>query len=237
MAPFLNGDSVDGHTPNSDLTPVRPVVNDTAVNGQTPHGTFGFFTNEITSRGDLTNGHSPNDAAHSSAGVGGGNPIAICGMAVRLPGGIMTPQQMWEFLMAKGDARTRVPETRYNVSAYHSKTPKPGSVITEYGCFLDESVDLGALDTSFFHMPRSEVERADPQQRLMLEVARECFEDAGITNWRGRTIGCYMGSFGEDWVEMFAKEPQQWGMHRIVGYGDFALSNRVSYEMDLQGPR
>ncbi|KAI1126023.1 putative polyketide synthase [Nemania abortiva] len=163
-------------------------------------------------------------------------PIAICGMALRLPGGLASPKELWEFLLAKGDARGRVPSSRYNVSSYYSPTGKPGSVATEYGYFLDETVDLGALDTSFFSMTRSEVERADPQQRLLLEVARECFEDAGVTDWRGKKIGCYVGSFGEDWVEMFAKESQQYGIHRVVGTGDFALSNRLSYEMDLQGP-
>lgn len=71
----------------------------------------------------------------------------------------------------------------------------------------------------------------------MLEVARECFEDAGETAGRGKRTGCYMGSLGEDWCEMFARETQNWGPYRYTGYGDFALFNRVFYEMDLQGPR
>lgn len=58
---------------------------------------------------------------------------------------------------------------------------------------------------SFFTMTRTEAERADPQQRLMLEVAREAFEDAGVTNWRGRTIGTYIGNFGEDWLKMLGR--------------------------------
>lgn len=164
-------------------------------------------------------------------------PMAICGMALRLPGGLRTPQQLWEFLMSKGDARTRVPENRYNVSAFHSTTGKHASIATEYGYFLDESMDIGALDTSFFSMTRTEIERADPQQRLLLEVARECFDDAGVTNWRGKPIGCFVGSFGEDWLDLFSKETQPWGMYRVTGAGDFMLSNRLSYEMDLRGPR
>ena len=180
------------------------------------------------------NGRPTNGVASASTGD---CPIAICGMALRLPGGLRTPQQLWDFLLAKGDARTRVPESRYNVSAFHSPSGKPGTVKTEYGYFLDESMDLRSLDTSFFTMTRAELERTDPHQRQMLEVVRECMEDAGEVNWRGRRIGCYMGSFGEDWCEMFAKETQQYGMYRVSGYGDFMLSNRVSYEMDLQGPR
>ncbi|KAK6196627.1 hypothetical protein LQW54_011367 [Pestalotiopsis sp. IQ-011] len=175
-------------------------------------------------------GASPSQVAH------GAMPIAICGIGLRLPGGLAAPEQLWEFLIDKGNARCRVPESRYNVSAYYSASGKAGTVATEYGYFLHESVDLGALDTSFFTMARSEVEQADPQQRLMLEVARECFEDAGITGWRGRKIGCYVGNFGEDWSDMVGKETQPRGQYRIQGIGDYIVSNRISYEMDLQGP-
>ncbi|CAG7923142.1 unnamed protein product [Penicillium olsonii] len=163
-------------------------------------------------------------------------PIAICGMSVRLPGGIHSPQQLWDFLVSKGDARGLVPKSRYNISAHYSERPKPGTVRAEYGYFLDESVDISTVDTSFFNMSKAEVERTDPQQRQMLEVARECMEDAGETDWSGRPIGCYMGSFGEDWVELFAKDDQQYGLYRVNGYGDFMLPNRVSYEMNLMGP-
>lgn len=162
-------------------------------------------------------------------------PIAICGMAVRLPAGLKTPQQLWEFLLAGGDARSKVPESRYNISSFYDPSGKPGTTLTEYGYFLDD--DLSNLDTSFWSMARKEVERVDPQQRLLLEVTREAFEDAGETGWRGKKIGCYVGTLNEDWSEMFARETQNWDMYRITGYGDFCLSNRISYEMDLQGPR
>lgn len=198
--------------------------------------------NGLNGHGPSTNGVgagnplSHNQSQISNASSGGMIPIAICGMACRLPGGLESPQDLWEFVLAKKNARSRVPESQYNISSYYSATPKPGTISTEYGCFLGESVDLGALDTSFFTLPRTEVERADPQQRIMLGVSRECFEDAGVTDWKGKTIGCYIGNFGENWVEMFAKEPQQWGMHRIVGTGDFVISNRLSYEFDIRGP-
>ncbi|KAK8115461.1 Acyl transferase/acyl hydrolase/lysophospholipase [Apiospora sp. TS-2023a] len=180
-------------------------------------------------RDDKPNGHDPAKAPN-------GSPIAICGMALRLPGGLSTPKELWNFLLAKGDARTRVPESRYRASSFYSDRAKPTTIATQYGYFLDESVDIGALDASFFSMSRTEVERADPQQRLMLEIAREAFEDAGVTQWRGKSIGCYVGSFGEDWLDLNAKETQPWGMFRVTGQGDFMLSNRISYEMDLQGP-
>jgi acyl transferase domain-containing protein len=162
-------------------------------------------------------------------------PIAICGMACRLPGGISSPSQLWDFLLNKQDARSRVPSSRYNVDAFYSATEKPGTVKTQHGYFLDE--DLAAFDGSMFSMSPMELARCDPQQRLMLEVARECVEEAGETDLRGKEVGVYIGNFGEDWHDMLEKDSQQYGVYRLVGAGDFALANRVSYEMDLRGPR
>ncbi|KAF4625552.1 hypothetical protein G7Y89_g12616 [Cudoniella acicularis] len=161
-------------------------------------------------------------------------PVAICGMACRLPGGIRSPQELWDFLLSKGDARTRVPQARLNIDAYYSPTDKPGTVKTQHGYFLDE--DLAAFDASLFAISPAEIEHCDPQQMQMLEVARECIEDAGETSWRGRKVGVYMGNYGEDWAEMCNKEPQQYDFHNVIGMADFTLANCVSYEMDLRGP-
>lgn len=164
------------------------------------------------------------------------SPVAVCGMACRLPGGISSPPELWDFLMAKQDARTRVPPTRFNIDAYHTTVKKPGMTVAEHGYFLDETNDLGALDTSFFSMPKVEVERLDPQQRLLLEVSREALEDAGEVNWRGRDIGAYVGSFAQDWYDLTFSEPQRYGMYQVSGTHDFMLANRLSYELDLHGP-
>ncbi|KAF5228431.1 hypothetical protein FAUST_11078 [Fusarium austroamericanum] len=192
-------------------------------------------TSKVSVTGHESNGHGLNGSSSQQV-YPRQELMAVCGMACRLPGDLASADELWEFLVAKKDARSRVPSSRYNVSAYYSPTPKPGTVATEYGNFLGDSVELGALDTSVFPLKRTELERADPQQRLMMEVAREAFEDAGITNWKGKPIGCYIGNYGEDWSEMFSKEPQEYGLHRITGTGDFALSNRLSYEFDITGP-
>jgi acyl transferase domain-containing protein len=164
-------------------------------------------------------------------------PIAICGMACRLPGNIHNTQDLWHFLMSKSDARSVVPPTRYNISGYYSSIKKPGAAISEYGYFLDESVDLSALDTSFFSMSRGEAEQLDPQQRLLLEVARECLDDSGEVAWKGKGVGVYVGSFGNDWYDVTQTESQRYGIYQVSTTHDFALSNRLSYEMDLRGPR
>ncbi|TPX08256.1 uncharacterized protein E0L32_001848 [Thyridium curvatum] len=163
------------------------------------------------------------------------DPIAICGMALRLPGGIATPDQFWEFLVNKRDARSLIPDSRFKAGSFYSKSGKTGHLRTQHGYFLDDSM-LGTLDTTFFSMSRPEVERLDPQQRLLLEITRECFDSAGETAYRGRAIGTYIGSFGEDWQEIMSKDEEVVGQFKITGYGDFVLSNRLAYEYDLRGP-
>ena len=85
-------------------------------------------------------------------------------------------------------------------------------------------------------MPKLEAERLDPQQRQLLEIARECFESAGEVEYHGASIGCFVGNFGEDWYEMFTKEEQRHGSYRVTAFSDLALSNRISYMLDLKGP-
>ena len=226
MAPIaleVNGNSVSGNSVDSPRT---------KANFADHHSTDGHSSNKVPEYGHMGNENKFNGVGHVQQDF---TPIAICGMACRLPGGIKSPSQLWEFLVAKGDAKTRVPESRYNVDAYLSDTDKPGTVKCPYGYFLDE--DLSNLDASFFTMSPKELERCDPQQRQMLEISREAIEDAGETDWRGQKIGVYTGSFGEDWFDMLQKDPQQYDAYRVTGYADFNLATRVSYEMNLQGPR
>ncbi|KAK8011011.1 hypothetical protein PG990_009976 [Apiospora arundinis] len=161
--------------------------------------------------------------------------IAICGMGMRLPGGISSEDQFWDFLVNKKDARAPIPPDRYNVEAFHGQADKAGVIKTTHGYFL-EDVDLAHLDASFFSMTRSELEKLDPQHRLLLEVTRETLESAAEVDWRGKNVGCYVGVFGEDWQDLHSKDTQDAGLYRITGYGDFLLANRVSYEYDLKGP-
>ena len=171
------------------------------------------------------------DASESSP-----QAIAIIGMAMRLPGGADSTASFWDLIINKRNGRCRVPGDRYNIDAFYDTNGSPGTVNTEYGHFID-NYDLQHFDSSFFSMSKSEVEAVDPQQRMLLEVVRECLENAGKTSWRGDNIGCYVGTFGEDWLDLGAKDTQSSGIYRITGSGDFLLGNRVSYEFDFKGPR
>ncbi|KAF9631021.1 hypothetical protein BFW01_g1895 [Lasiodiplodia theobromae] len=182
-----------------------------------------------------TNGVRTPSSGSEYANPHGPQPIAIVGMGMRLPGGIHSSDDFWKLLVEKGDGRCRVPGNRYNIDAFQSSKGTRGTVKSQYGYFLQDS-EFERFDAAFFSMNQTEVEKLDPQQRMLLEVVWECMESGGQREWRGRNIGCYVGVFGEDWLDLSAKDPQHLGMYRITGSGDFALSNRVSYEYDLKGP-
>ena len=218
-------------------------------------GGHSFRAPSTTSGFNTTNGHGKDHSFNGAINDGGKRttqdlidapgesgssrappPIAIVGIGMRLPGRINDECAFWEMLINKRSGRGVVPADRYNVHAFYSADGEPGTVKTKHGYFLDH-VNLQHLDASFFSMNKTELEKLDPQQRLLLEVVWECMENGGQVGWRGKKIGCYVGVFGEDWLDMAAKDTQHLGMYRITGCGDFAISNRVSYEYDLRGPR
>ncbi|KAL8818356.1 MAG: hypothetical protein Q9223_002991 [Gallowayella weberi] len=161
-------------------------------------------------------------------------PVAIIGMAMRLPGGVHDAEGFWDLLINRRDGQCRVPFNRYNIDAWYGPG-KSGHVGTQYGYFL-EDLNLAHMDVGFWSMTKSEAEAMDPQQRLLLEVVYECLENSGSRDWRGKPIGCYVGIFGEDWLDMDGKETQNSHMYRLTGYGDYITANRVSYEFDFKGP-
>ena len=162
-------------------------------------------------------------------------PIAIVGMAMRLPGGIRTADAFWEFLVQKKDAKSNVPADRYNIDALYG-VDKPMHIPIKEGYFLTD-LELGDLDTSCFPMKTTELRALDPQQRLLLEIVWECLENAGQTKFRGQNVGCFIGSFGDDWQEIQWKDPQNTEPYRASGATDFFLANRISFEFGFTGPR
>jgi acyl transferase domain-containing protein len=160
-------------------------------------------------------------------------PIAICGLALRLPGEIQDAEGFWDVLYNGKDTRGPIPSDRYNAPGFDDSLGKKGAIKTQHGYFLTE--DLSCLDASFFTMNQHELEKTDPQQRKFLEVARECLENAGETDYRGKAIGTYVGTFGEDWLLSLSKENQHYGGNGLSM--DLMIANRVAYEYDLKGPR
>ncbi|KKA28074.1 hypothetical protein TD95_004875 [Thielaviopsis punctulata] len=157
-------------------------------------------------------------------------PVAVVGLGLRLPGGVSTTDDLWSLLINKRDARSPVPASRWNAEGWSNNTA------SGYGYFLDEEVSLKKFDSSMFSMNRTELEALDPRQKLLLEVVWECMENAGQKDWRGSRTGVFVGNFGQDWMEITARDPLMKGAFRVYNGADFYLSNRISYEYNLSGP-
>ncbi len=160
--------------------------------------------------------------------------IAICGIGLRLPGGLRNGDDYWDLLEQGRDAHGPVPTSRYDTDGFGDGLGSKDGIRVRHGYFLDE--ELAGLDTSLFTLTKNELEKCDPQQRMLLEVTRECLEDACEVGYRGSLVGCYVGTFGDDWLLMSAKETQG-SSYAITGHGDLMLANRVSHEYDFCGPR
>ncbi|KAH8677742.1 putative polyketide synthase [Xylariales sp. PMI_506] len=156
-------------------------------------------------------------------------------MAMRLPGQVRSGDDFWNMLSQKRSGLCDVPKNRFNINGFYGASGTPGTIPVKQGYFLD-TVEIEQFDSSVFPISKKELERLDPAQRQLLQVAYECFEDAGVCSWRGSNTGCYVGEFGEDWSDVNSKETQHRGGYRGTGFGDFAMSNRISYEFGLHGP-
>ncbi|OLN96788.1 Lovastatin nonaketide synthase 2 [Colletotrichum chlorophyti] len=165
------------------------------------------------------------------------DPIAIVGMAVRLPGGVRNPEDFWNLMINKGSGLIPIPKERWNSEGFYSPVAKWGTVQNkEAYMFSQADNDLTKFDASYFTCGEKEIERMDPMQRQLLEITRECLDNAGETNWRGQEIGCYVGNFSSDWQDDLSMDPHASGLYRGSGYLDFLQPNRVSYEYGWTGP-
>ncbi len=171
-------------------------------------------------------------------------PIAIVGMSCRYPGGVSSPEELWELLASGGDGLTPFPADRgWELERIHGS----GGDRTEDGVLLEGGFlhDAGEFDAAFFGISPREALAMDPQQRLLLEVSWEAFEDAGIApdSLRGSQTGVFAGISSQDYgrgMEAFAADSGA-GEEGLEGYlvtgalGSL-VSGRVAYTLGLEGP-
>lgn len=159
--------------------------------------------------------------------------VAIVGLDCRFP---QAPDAaaLWALLMGGGDGITDVPAGRWNADTVFDAAGGPGSVNNRSGGFL---ADADAFDHDFFGIAPREAAAMDPQQRLLLQSAWRAFEDAALDPraQAGSNTGVYVGVMANEWSLQMRDLPRitpQLGS----GNGYFMTANRVSYQLNLQGP-
>ncbi|MFI1913834.1 SDR family NAD(P)-dependent oxidoreductase [Nocardia sp. NPDC020380] len=155
-------------------------------------------------------------------------PIAIIGLACRLPGGVHNAQQYWELIRSGADAVIPVPANRWE--------PEPGSQAYRAGLLTDP---IDTMDTDFMGIAPREAAAMDPQQRLILETAWEALENAAIipAQSNGSATGVFAGVSWQEYQRTLTPQGvASVDAHTLTGTMSSIVAGRISYLLGLRGP-
>lgn len=163
-------------------------------------------------------------------------PIAIVGVACRLPGGIRGLDDLWALLAEGRDAVTKVPDSRWDTARFlHPQRDMAGHTVSVCAGVLDNIYDF---DPAFFGISRKEAEVMDPQQRLLLELTWEAFEDAQIppSQLAGSDTAVFVGAASPDAGTCHADDICATSPYSMTGTNLSIIANRIAYIYNFHGP-
>ena len=161
-------------------------------------------------------------------------PIAVIGIGCRYPGDANGPELFWNMLLNATDGISDVPAERWNHAIfYHPEPGKQGKTVAKQAGFI-KAIDC--FDYGFFNLSPREASQIDPQHRILLEVAWEALEDAGIVldQIAGSPTGVFMGISSHEYGLLQTIETIS--THSVSGQAHCMAANRISYAFDFTGP-
>ncbi|WP_367429133.1 type I polyketide synthase [Streptomyces celluloflavus] len=161
-------------------------------------------------------------------------PIAVVGIGCRFPGGVTSPEDLWDLVAEGRDVIGDFPTDR-GWDLDRLAGDGPGRSLAQVGGFVHDAAEF---DPGFFGISPREAVAMDPQQRLLLEVAWEALERAGIdpATLRGSQAGVFVGTTGQDYGEVITASAEDAEVYATTGHAASVISGRLSYTLGCEGP-